>query len=87
MPITVYVCEHCGRPWPSRMDARWCEIQHEHNDRKLIKQEQFLNDIKKNHSDPCRYCGRSYYVYGIEMNCECSKNCKNYSLFSLKEEV
>ena len=40
MPITVYVCEHCGKQWHSRMDARWCEIQHEHRIPVLIKNEE-----------------------------------------------
>ena len=85
MPITVYVCEHCGQSWPSRMDARWCEVLHEHKDNRLIEQAQFLQELKCSEKDPCQYCGRNYYVYGTEMNCECSKNCKNYNLFVIKE--
>lgn len=85
MPITIYVCEHCGKTWPTRMDARWCEILHEHNDKHLITQEQVLEEIKRSRKDPCKYCGRHYYVYGNELNCQCQKNCNNFNLFVLKE--
>ena len=87
MPKTIYVCEYCRKPYEKRMDARWCEIQHEHNDANLRHNESIVTNILKESGNPCDYCGRAYYVYGREFNCECESKCKNHSLFLAKEII
>jgi hypothetical protein len=87
MPKTIYVCEYCKRQFESRMDARWCEIQHETKEGRLVRNTNFLEELKRNHKNPCLYCQRPYYVYGTEFHCECSKHCKDYNLFIVKENL
>ena len=87
MAKKVYICEHCGKLWSSRMDARWCEILHEHNDKNLIAQAQFLQELKQSQNDPCRYCEQGYYIYGTDFVCACGTKCKDYCFFSLKQDI
>lgn len=81
MPKTIYICEYCQRQFNARIGARWCEIQHETKDNYLLKNQEFLNELKQNNINPCWACQRSYVVYGSELNCECEKFCKDYNLF------
>ena len=89
MPKTVYVCEYCKTQFENRMDARWCEIQHEHRIPALIHNEEFLHELIREYKNPCDYCERSYYVYGTEWNCDCQDKCRrmfqDYRLFIGKE--
>jgi len=85
MPKTVYVCEYCHTAYPNRMDARWCEILHEHKTGLGLYNERVMAEIKRLNQNPCDYCRRAYYVYGSEWNCDCQKNCHNFSLFIAKE--
>lgn len=89
MAKTVYICEHCCRIFENKMDARRCEIQHEHRMPELIKNENFLYELLKEHKDPCNYCSHTYYVYGTEWNCDCHDKCRkmfqDYRLFVSKE--
>ena len=89
MPRTIYVCEYCKAQFEDRMDARWCEIQHQHRIPVLIKNEEFLHELIREHKNPCDYCEHSYYVYGTELNCDCRDKCQrmfqDYLLFVGKE--
>lgn len=87
MPKTIYVCEYCRTIYEKRMDARWCEIQHEQRDGYIGQNDCVKKALRREGSNPCDYCGRAYYVYGSEFNCECEPKCKNYSLFLAKEIV
>lgn len=84
MPKTIYICEYCKCQFKKRIDASWCEIQHKHKDNYIIRNQEFLNELKRNNINPCLECQRSYVVYGTELNCECEKFCKDYNLFSGK---
>ena len=85
MAKTVYICEHCHKQYNDRMDARWCEIQHETNTPELIQNSAFLQELIKDNKNPCEYCGHSYLIYGTELNCDCENKCykgnNNYLLF------
>lgn len=89
MPKKVYICEYCKAQFENRMDARWCEIQHEHRTQALINNREFLHELLREHKSPCDYCGRPYYVYGTEWNCDCQNKCRrmfqDYQLFIGKE--
>ena len=87
MPKTIYVCEYCRTIYEKRMDARWCEIQHEQRDGYIAQNESIMRALKKEKANLCDYCGRAYYVYGSEFNCECEPKCKNYNLFLAKEII
>ena len=56
MPKTIYICEYCKRQFEKRIDASWCEIQHEHKDNYLIRNQKFLDELKRNNINPCLEC-------------------------------
>lgn len=87
MPIKVYICEYCRKPYVNRMDARWCEILHEQHSGINYYNENAIKAIKKEGKNPCDYCNRGYYVYGSDFNCDCFNKCNNYSLFIAKEAM
>lgn len=87
MAKKVYVCEYCKTQFENRMDARWCEIKHETKEGHLVRNTNFLEELKENHKNPCLYCQRSYLVYGTEFNCDCDKYCRDYNLFIVKENL
>lgn len=80
MMTTIYMCDTCGKTYSNVAAAAVCELSHQpdSNQKKAYV-------IKLRNLDPCNYCARAYYVYGCERNCDCEKNCKNYSLFVSEE--
>ena len=82
MPKTVYLCEGCRELYDTQLEAQLCEMRHqEDTNHPDHKNREMLLAIVRSGNCPCFFCGHSYYVYGIEQNCDCEKLCQEYSHF------
>ena len=73
----IYRCDVCGQEFKNQKKCRVCEASHMGN----IDRTKYLLMI--NCQEICDYCEHSYYVYGIDRNCE-HKDCtyaNNYADF------
>lgn len=76
---TIYKCDTCGMLFGNSHECRNHEAQH------FYGVDRIKYDLIHNQEENiCDYCENSYYVYGIEQDCE-YKDCKwsnNYKDFA-----
>lgn len=87
MPKIVYLCEHCGKQYPTAPKARACEIIHEAENVELQSYFQIASTLIEEGVLPCLYCERHYFVYDNELNCDCCKHCRNFDMFIPQKDV
>lgn len=61
---TIYKCDTCGQEFKSAKECGICEASH------MAPVDRIKYMIVLNGGEVCDYCDNSFYVYGIERDCE-----------------
>lgn len=73
---TIYKCDVCDKEFDSAKECRVHEGAHFHGVNRIK-----YNLIHNPEADICDYCDCSYYVYGVERDCE-HKDCNYINLYA-----